>query len=93
MLVHVIKQSGTRFEFDFSEKATDERILSELGMVKAQFGTAKSVKKQDRITGLLVDHPDESSGWAFDYPETVVAVIEVQDGKPVEVRRLKGPAK
>ena len=92
-MVHVIKPSGTRFEFPFGDTATDEQILNDLASVKQQFGTAKTVKKVDPITAMAVSFPDESSGWAFDHVDTVVAVVETKNGETTEVRRLKGPPK
>lgn len=100
MIVHVTKKSGTRFEYTFPDEARDEEILAQLEHGKAVFGYNGTVKKKDAV-GLLVDYADPDSGFAFDAPECVVAVVKstgkypreeavLEAGKPVEVRRIKG---
>lgn len=101
-VIHVIKRTGTRFEFRFVDHATPQQILEELQNAKARFGfNEKTTKPDPNHPGQLpTDFANASSGFAYDNPETVVAIlktdaqgnVEVDDrGCPVELKRLKGP--
>ena len=92
--IHVIKPSGTRFQYTFPDTAPPEKILAELGRIKVRFGYNGVVTKTDPNAPALLptDFEDPESGFAFDDPKTVVAVIEDRGGAAVEVRRLRGPS-
>lgn len=103
---HVILPSGIRYEHHWSDTdaygntrplPSDEKILQGLAAGKQLFGYNGTVKKTDPSTGLpvMIDHGDPASGFAYDHPNTVVAIIEKDT--PItdvvrEIRRLKGPA-
>lgn len=99
-LVHVIKPSGTRFEFVYPVITSAEQILAELEKIKKRFGYNGTIKKADpniaRVTNSFIDQvdwADENSGLVFDHPDTIVAVGRDENGQFVETERLKGPPK
>lgn len=77
MLVHVIKSSGTRFEYSYRDGTPVETILAELASIKKQFGFNGTVKRPDPDHPALavVDFGDEASGYAWDNPETIVTIL------------------
>jgi len=102
-LVHVICPDGTRYQYgerEFPVGTAPEKILAWLGGIKRVFGTVRTVMRVDekvkKDTGLAgkVPHPDPSSGWWWDHPDTVVAIGHDDGaGEFVEVSRIKGPPK
>lgn len=92
MLVHVIKPSGTRFQFTFADTVPDVKILSELERIKLRFGYNGTVTKPDPDAyNNPAEFADRDSGLVWDHPQTVVAVVRDSNGGVAEVRRLKGP--
>lgn len=101
----VILPSGVRYEHHWSDTdaygnvrplPSDEKILQGLAAGKHLFGYNGTVKKTDPSTGLpvMIDHGDPTSGYAYDHPNTIVAIVEKDT--PItdvvrEIRRLKGP--
>ena len=89
--IHVIKASGTRFQHEFPDNTPPAKILADLDRIKARYGYNATVLKPDpNVPGRpVVEFEDKTSGFAFDNPETVVAVVDPASGK--ELKRLKGP--
>lgn len=93
--VHVIKASGIKFQLDWKKGTSDTRILSDLNASKVMFGYNGTVKGPDPSGAMLGDKPvivnigDPKTGFAYDQPSTIVAVIDPETG--AELRRLKGP--
>ena len=82
-IVHVIKPSGTAFQYTFSDATTPEEILSQLAAIKGQFGFNGTVKKRDPNPNMpegapLVDFQDVTSGFAYDHPNTVVVILKTE---------------
>lgn len=89
-LVHVIKETGTRWEFHFPDEASPEAILAELDHHARLFGFDKAnmgIDPQTNLTALLAD---PNSGLVIKNPKTIVAVGQVVNGKFVETKRLRG---
>lgn len=90
MLVHVIKHSGARFEYNYPDDAADDRVLSELASMRRVFGHVERHELTNNETGLPEQHENRRSAFAWDHPNCRVVVV-VPDGDGVrEVRTLKG---
>ena len=93
MIVHVIVPSGTRFGSEWKDSTPDSRILRELEKAKVIYGYNKTVTREGGISKGMkeVKYEDKTSGFRYDNPETIVAIV-IQDADGwKEVRRLKGP--
>ena len=92
IIVHVIKPSGIRHQFSFPDGTSDEKIMSSLEKQKRFFGFQKRVRGKDPRTGILTEFEDQTSGFVFDLPDTVVAIGDVNERNEfVETRVIKGP--
>ena len=90
-VVHLIKASGTRFQHEFPDATPPAKILADMERIKARYGYNGTVQKPDpNVPGNpMVDFEDRTSGFVFDNPDTIVAVVDPATGK--EIKRLKGP--
>ncbi len=109
MIIHVIKPSGTRFQYEYADATKPETILKELDSIKVVFGYNGTAKRTAGDGTPEVDWGDPASGLAYDHPDTQVAVVESRvrqegrqrieeavpgpDGVPKTVKLLKGKPK
>lgn len=96
-VIHVIKPTGARFQFDFANPdpttgrpvdLSDGNLLRVLATQRRMFGTVADKPVRNAATGKMVPHEDRGAGDWWDHPDLVVAEVN-PDG--TERTRLRGP--